>query len=199
MDVPVDLLGLVICGGESSRMGTDKGLLNYHGKPQRYHVHDLLVPFCSQVFLSCNKNQSESILPQYQVLTDLPEFENQGPISALLTAFSLYPEHDFLVAGCDYPFLTETDFRDFLHQTEKKSIAAAFYNTQEKYEPLLAFYSCKSGSLLKEHFDNREYSLQHFLKKIQAEKYKPVDPKAMISVDTPEAYTAAKTLLGSNI
>jgi len=199
MDVPVDLLGLVICGGESSRMGTDKGLLHYHGKPQRYHVHDLLAPFCSQVFLSCNKNQSDSILPRYQVLTDLPAFENRGPISALLTAFSLYPKHNFLVAGCDYPFLTETDFGDFLHQTEKHSIAAAFYNRQEKYEPLLAFYSCKSGSLLKEHFDNKEYSLQHFLKKIQAEKYEPVDLKAMISVDTPEAYTAAKILLGSNI
>ncbi|MBK8495728.1 MAG: NTP transferase domain-containing protein [Chitinophagaceae bacterium] len=37
--------GLVLCGGNSSRMGTDKSMLQYYDKPQRYHVYDMLLPF----------------------------------------------------------------------------------------------------------------------------------------------------------
>ena len=188
----VNLFGLVICGGESTRMGTDKGMLNYHGKPQRYHVHDLLTPLCSKVFLCCNKNQTDSFQTGYQVLTDLPEFENTGPIAAILTAFNAYPGHNFLVAGCDYPFLQESDLKNFLSHIKENSVAAAFYNKQGKYEPLLAYYSCKAGPLLQAHFKNKEYALQHFLKKIKAEKFEPDDPKVMNSIDTPEEYAAVK-------
>ncbi|TDE18717.1 molybdenum cofactor guanylyltransferase [Dyadobacter psychrotolerans] len=197
MNAPDNLFGLVICGGESSRMGSDKGTLTYYEKPQRYHVYDLLTPLCNKVFLSCNKTQAGSISGHYLVLTDLSEFENIGPIAALLTAFNLYPEHNFLVAGCDYPFLQESDFRNFLSQAGRKCIAAAFYNSQDKYEPLLAYYSSKAGALLREHFNNKEYSLQYFLKKINAEKFIPDDPKVMISVDTPKEYVAAQALIGS--
>ena len=38
----MSLLGLVICGGRSTRMGTDKSRLVYYQKPQYEHVADLL-------------------------------------------------------------------------------------------------------------------------------------------------------------
>ena len=41
--------GLVLAGGKSTRMGTAKDLLNWHGKEQRYFAADLLAPFCDEV------------------------------------------------------------------------------------------------------------------------------------------------------
>ncbi|HRF41341.1 MAG TPA: NTP transferase domain-containing protein, partial [Saprospiraceae bacterium] len=38
------LRGLVLAGGKSVRMGSDKGLMEYHGKPQREFTADLLAP-----------------------------------------------------------------------------------------------------------------------------------------------------------
>ena len=81
------IYGLVICGGKSSRMGMDKSMLNYHGKPQCYHMYEMLSLVCEKVFISCNEEQANKIIDGYQALIDLPCYSNTGPIAGLLTAF----------------------------------------------------------------------------------------------------------------
>lgn len=164
-------------------MGMDKSMLVYHDKPQRYHVHDLLLPFCEKVFLSLNNGQ-DSPAESYEILRDDSEFENIGPMAALLTAFSQFPEQDFLVIGCDYPFLTGPVLEDFVTTLEKGQIAAAFYNKSDLYEPLLAWYSNTCNPLLQMSFKKKEFSLQHFLKFHNAAKYRPENQEVMKSVDT---------------
>jgi hypothetical protein len=68
--------GLVVCGGNSSRMGSDKSMLIYYEKPQRYHVYQMLQPFCEKVFISCNEKQATAIEDGYNILADDPSFKN---------------------------------------------------------------------------------------------------------------------------
>src|SRR5688572_22170139 len=89
--------GLVLCGGQSARMGTDKSLLVYHDKPQRYHVCEMLGSFCEKVFISCNEKQADSMQDGHDFIIDLPAFHNTGPMAGLLTAYSTYPGKNFLV------------------------------------------------------------------------------------------------------
>src|SRR5688500_19466069 len=49
--------GLVLAGGESSRMGTDKGSIEYHGIPQRDFMLQLLEKFSDEVFLFCHPDR----------------------------------------------------------------------------------------------------------------------------------------------
>src|SRR5688500_7691691 len=105
------LLGVVVCGGRSSRMGTDKSQLIYYDKPQHEHVADMLAVFCEKVVISCNAIQSEALQTPYEKLPDAPGFADRGPISAVLTAFKSFPRHDLLVTGCDYPFLSTTELK----------------------------------------------------------------------------------------
>ncbi|MEQ9006433.1 MAG: NTP transferase domain-containing protein, partial [Ekhidna sp.] len=44
-------------GGQSSRMGTDKSALNYHGKPQVEYLFELLQSKLSKAFVSVRKGQ----------------------------------------------------------------------------------------------------------------------------------------------
>ena len=188
-----ELYGLVVCGGKSSRMGTDKSLINYHGKPQRYYVYEMLEWVCDKVFISCNRAQATSIIAPYQMLADQPELENVGPMAALLTAFSTYPDKDFLVLGCDYPLVTMKDLKEFEKGLDREQMASAFYNEENNmYEPLLAYYSERSGNEIQRMYRDNQYSLQHFLKENNAKKYNPVRPKNVISVDTPEDFEMAK-------
>jgi len=60
------------------------------------------------------------------------------------------------------------------------------------YEPLLAYYSERSGNEIQRMYRDNQYSLQHFLKENNAKKYNPVRPKNVISVDTPEDFEMAK-------
>lgn len=188
--------GLVVCGGNSSRMGYDKGSIIYHEKPQKYHLYEILQMFCDKVFISCNSNQLNKAEKGYMTLTDLPCYENKGPMAALLTAFTHYPENNFLVTGCDYPFISKEEIGKFLKTITKEKEAAAFYNAgDDLYEPLLAWYSCKSFDLLKKLFTEGNYSLQCFLRSINADKYIPADRFSVISADTPDDRSLSKHIL----
>src|SRR5689334_343280 len=88
------LNGLVLAGGKSSRMGRDKGHLNWHGREQRYYLVDLLTPFCESVFISIREEQRAAIPDGYRIITD--SYEERGPYAALLSAFEKNPEAAWL-------------------------------------------------------------------------------------------------------
>lgn len=190
------LFGLVVCGGESSRMRCDKSLLIYHQKPQREHVYEMLRSICSEVFISCNVEQTADMDNRLPFIPDLQLYKNTGPMAALLTAFSYYPDNDFIICGCDYPFISEIELNDFLSSLKKDRPASAFYNSEEDlYEPLLAYYTSECSSLLKNQFREKNYSLQYFLRSVKAEKYYPADINLLKSADTPEDFANASALI----
>nr|WP_295920888.1 molybdenum cofactor guanylyltransferase [uncultured Dyadobacter sp.] len=193
----MSLYGLVICGGQSTRMGADKSTLIYYQKPQHDHVADLLAPFCEKVVVCCNEGQFSILQSAYEKLPDLPAFANSGPAAALLTAFETFPGKDFLVVGCDYPYLTAAELSNFLNFVEQDLTAAAFYNHQGWHEPLLAWYSRFAAPSLTAMFTNGSCSLQRFLQEQQAGKYQPLSKKTMKSVDTPEDFHAVMQELAS--
>ena len=87
---------LILIGGKSSRMGTDKGLLNYHGKPQREYLFDLAKKYCTEVYFSCRAEQQfseQSIIDTYSL----------GPMGGILSAFDFNPNTAWLVVACDMP------------------------------------------------------------------------------------------------
>jgi molybdenum cofactor guanylyltransferase len=187
--------GLVLCGGRSSRMGTDKSLLTYEERPQRYHVYEMLQPLCETVFISGKEEQRDGIERGYELLTDHPAYHDIGPMAALLTAFTQFPQKNMLLVGCDYPFLTAVDIRIFLAHC-KGDAAVSFYNEPGNlYEPLLAWYPYRSFDKLKKMEAAKEYSLQHFLKVNRAVKFYPANKKSITSIDTHEDYMKASAQL----
>ena len=178
-------------------MGTDKSTLVYYQKPQRYHVYEMLNNICNRVFISCNSLQAMDMSNAYEFLVDLPCYNNIGPMAALLTAFSHYPDENFLVVGCDYPFVSGKDLEKFLNAVDDGN-TAAFYNEKEKlYEPLLALYRNTAVEPMMKLFEKKQYSLQYFLKMNEAEKYYPADETIMKSVDTLADFELAKRSLAN--
>lgn len=192
------LYGLAVCGGKSNRMGMDKSLLEYHGRPQRDFIYTMLATLCDETFISCNAEQAGAMNKQHKTIVDKTTYAGNGPMAGLLSAFDLYPGADWLIAGCDYPYLTRQDMNDFVKSIDTNKPAAAFYNEQQQiYEPLLAWYSYAASDELKKMFARKEYSLQHFLKKINAGKFLPADRSIIQSVDTREEYERVKNDLAA--
>lgn len=190
--------GLVVCGGQSSRMGTDKSLLNYHGKPQRYYLYEMLKPLCDKVFISCNKLQKPSIPDSYNTIVDDPAYESIGPMAALLTAMQTFPNVNFLVVGCDYPFIKATDLRKLLEVKLEAIFFACFANKQDKiFEPLIAHYHYDTFSFLIEKFQQKRYSIQAVLKEVPGNVIVLENQMLLSSIDTTEAYEKALNQLHS--
>ena len=139
-EIPGPLYGLVLSGGESSRMKRDKGELFYHGISQVEQTYNLLKEFCSEVFVSCRKEQSEKLH-----LKNLPQIHdrylNFGPLGAILSAMSSHRNASWLVLACDLPLMNKEVLHKIIDQRDNQKVATAYYNTDEKrFEPLAAIY-----------------------------------------------------------
>ena len=188
--------GLVLCGGHSNRMGTDKSMLQYYHKPQRYHVYDMLLPFCERVFISCNKEQATSIDEGYNFIEDAPAYNDIGPMAALLSAFTLHPQKNLLLMGCDYPFLKTAELETF--SLLCNDTPASFYNNKAViYESMLAWYPFTCFDELKRMFEAKQFSLQQLLRNHHAIKYIPSDANSIKSIDTTEAFNETYKLINA--
>ena len=142
MAVPV--FGLVLAGGHSTRMKTDKALLNYSGSSQAETCYRLLDSFCHDTFISSRMNQWQdgalSHLPQL-----LDSFSDQGPLGGILTAMQKYPQAAWLVVACDLPFLEESTLSHLIKNRNPFKMVTCFQSeTDDLPEPLCSIYEPKS-------------------------------------------------------
>ncbi len=139
------LNGLVLAGGKSMRMGTDKGALDYHGKPQREFMADVLNQFCEKTFLSVRSDQN--INSEYELLED--KFVGLGPFGAILSAFQKKPNTAWLVVACDLPLLDEESLQFLVENRNTSQLATAFHNPETNFpEPLITIWEPKSYQVL---------------------------------------------------
>lgn len=184
------LLGLVVVGGRSARMGTDKSLLNYHGQPQRNYLYRLLEPCCEKTFIACNREQVSDIEKEFSFITD--NYEQIGPMAALLSAFDAYPGYSFMMVGCDYPFFNTEDIVRLLSSRKEAQTAIAYYNVAvDVYEPLLCIYEAAFAAITREQYDQQQYSLQKVLQQARAGKLYPNEIQSIRSIDTVNDYQQA--------
>lgn len=175
----------------------DKSKIIYHGQQQRYYLYNMLSQFCNEVFISCNTEQAEFISTDYKFIVDEKAYADVGPAVALLSAVSHFPERNWIVIGCDYPFISTKILEDFISTLKEKTIAAAFYNPPKKvYEPLLGYYSAGIIPQMINILEGEDYSLQHFLKIVNANKH-VTDKEEIKNINTPDEMRAAKIILKS--
>jgi molybdopterin-guanine dinucleotide biosynthesis protein A len=89
-------------GGQSTRMGRDKGLLPFMGIPMYQYILDQVLPLSEDVFIITN-NVADYSSYDGRVLPDkIPGIGALGGLHAALT----YAQHDLcLVLACDMPFV----------------------------------------------------------------------------------------------
>lgn len=133
------LYGLVLSGGKSTRMGTDKGLIEYHGIPQREYLYNLLSQVCENTFISLREEQEDELPTAMKTIVDLNEFK--GPYNGLLSAHKKYPEVAWLVLACDLPLMDLDALKELISQRDSAKEATAFALKENPLpEPLCAIW-----------------------------------------------------------
>lgn len=179
--------GLILVGGQSTRMGIDKSQLLYHGKPQWQYLYDLFLPFCQKTFLSCRENQKENFGNE----TVLIDPYTIGPIGGILSAFEQDSNEAWLVVACDMPFVNEKTI-DFLIQNRNPiQIATAFQNPQTRLpEPLLTIWEPAAYLFLKEAYAKSQSSPLRILQNADLKLLECPQPDWLRNVNTTEEYRA---------
>ena len=142
-----ELFGLLLMGGKSTRMGRDKGLIDYHGKPQREYAADLLSVHTTKTFLSCRADQVEDTDSAFELLSDT--FLGLGPYGGILSAFQQHPNKAWLVMAVDLPKMDKEGIQELVNGRNISKIATAFLNPESQFpEPLITIWEPKSYPIL---------------------------------------------------
>lgn len=185
----MNLNALILAGGQSTRMGTSKSQLEYGGMPQYLRLAEMFRNMGLETYLSC-KNADRKNYGDLRIIADLPDYENRGPASGVISALSAFPEYAWFIVACDYPLIQEDDLNDLLFQRNESNIGTFYKNQDHIPEPLIGIYEQAAGWRLKEWLNLGNSSLRRFLEVHHANFIKPQFPDRLISVDTPDKYAA---------
>lgn len=179
---------LILSGGQSSRMGEEKRLINYHGKTQEQYLFDLLSNYFSAVYVSINQNQTTE-LPYIQDL----DLGIKSPMVGIVSAFNYNPNVAWLVVACDMPFVDEKAIEFLLKHRNSEKFATAFENPDEHFpEPLLTIYEPKIFPKLQEAINQGKKSPMKILQNLDIELLQVYDNQWIMNVNTVEERNVIK-------
>lgn len=186
------IYGLVLAGGKSSRMGTDKGAIAYHGKPQREYAAELLAGFCEKTFISHRSEQEGQIDTNFPLLKDT--FEDLGPFGAILSAFRSDPNKAWLVVAVDLPLLDQATLQELSSKRNPSKVATAFQSPiNELPEPLITIWEPKSYPILLQFLAQGYSCARKPLINAPIELIQAPNAQALMNVNTPEEKLEAVT------
>lgn len=188
-----DLIGVVLCGGESKRMKTDKALLEYQNQPQWKTVSKMLQPFCKKTVISINENQWESWAKNEtkNFIIDEEKYKNHGPISGILSVTDKFPNNGLMILGTDFPFIKFKNLVQ-LHNQRSKSFDAVCFEKDGFLQPLTSIIEKEAVYKLNEFFANGNDSLRQFLGEIKT-KIIPVNGENFLeNINTEADFLALK-------
>ena len=184
------LNGLVLAGGRSTRMRTDKGLIAYHGQAQREFAYERLSEFCGNVFISCRADQVKE-LAGFNCLPDT--FLDLGPKGGILSAFRHQPDAAWLVVACDLPYLNRETLAYLVENRHPSKVATAFLDpTGEFPEPLVTIYEPKSYPVLLQMLGLGYACPRKTLLNSDVALLRAPDARALTNVNEPREYEAAR-------
>lgn len=179
------LNGLILAGGKSSRLGKDKSLINYHGKPQRDFLVDIIKPFCTQVFVSQPKNSkaSQTVIPDH--------FDLDSPLNGILSAFHFDPQGAWLTVPVDMPNIDSKAIQYLLNHRDEHKTATCFLDSEGKDpEPLVTIWEAKAKPMLFDFFNSGQFSPKKFLIENDVCLVKPPSLSILTNINTEEELQA---------
>jgi molybdopterin-guanine dinucleotide biosynthesis protein A len=190
-------------GGQSSRMGEDKALKPFLGRPLIQRVVERLSPIADEVIVTTNRPEEYRFL-DLRLVSDLRP--GRGALGGLYTAIASASRPAVAVVACDMPFASPGLLRAASRILIEEEVDVVIPRSEEGYEPLHAIY-------------RRETCLPAIEAAIEADQWKVIawfpqvkvrvltpaeiqryDPSGLAfwNVNTPEEFSKAESLAHSS-
>lgn len=189
-------------GGKSSRMGQDKGLLDFGGTPLVKYIYNQIKDQSDDIFIVSNTpdQYKQFGLPVFQDV-----FMDIGALGGVHTVLS-YTKTDFaLILACDMPFVNPKVIDILLSYTTDFDVIVPRIHPKGYVEPFKAIYSKRCLPAVEAAIkagERRVISFFDDVKVMYVERAEilPVDPDlaSFMNVNTPEDLAAALIISGQN-
>jgi len=159
-------------GGASSRMGEDKALKPFLGRPLIQRVVDRLEPLADELIVTTNRPDDYAFLG-FRLVPDLKP--GRGALGGLYTAIASAAHPIVAVIACDMPFASPALIHSAMKIMDDEQADVVIAKGEEGYEPLHAVY-------------RREFCLPAIESAIDADQWKVIAwfPQVKVRVLTPD-------------
>ena len=191
------LYGLLLAGGRSVRMKSDKAGLSYGGRPQLAEAFDLLTRHVDRPWISVRGDQvHEPLRSAYPQVVD--GLLGNGPIAGIIAAQAQVPDAAWLVVACDLPQLDDTTLGDLKSRRDPRRLATAFLSDVDGMpEPLCAIYEPASREAILAHVAAGHDCPRKFLMTHDVALLDLGRPSALVNANTPQDAEAARASLAA--
>ncbi len=194
--------GIVLCGGQSVRMGRPKWSLPFGDETMLGRVVRIVGEVVSPVVVVAAAGQDLPPLPTGTLVTR-DELDAQGPLAGLavgLTALADSADAAY-VSSCDVPLLKVEVIQILIDALGTHEVAIV--RDQERDHPLTAVYRVSCAGRAREFLNTRRRGLTEFVRQrdvriVEAVELRAVDPelRSLANVNTPVEYEAALRAAG---
>jgi molybdopterin-guanine dinucleotide biosynthesis protein A len=162
------LTGIILSGGKSSRMGKEKGLVDFQAKPLISYAIEVLKPISDSIIIGANNELETYKKFGYHMVED--EVKGVGPIGGLLSTLKYSSGERNFVISCDMPFIN-SELLNFLFQNLQDLDVVVAMHDVDKIEPLCGVYSKRIIPVIQTAIENGQYKLLDLFDKVH---FKPV-------------------------
>jgi len=192
--------GIILAGGESRRMGSDKSLLPIGGARFIDHIYRTFAKLFEEVIIVTNSPSLYADIPCAKV-QDI--FQGQGALAGIHAGLSAASQQRVFVAACDMPFVNLTLVRRICQQTTGGNVVIPAHT--DGHEPLHAMYNKSCLESMTSMLGAGQKRVVSFFPQVRvvefaAENWQDCDPQGLSfqNINTPDEYFALRGLSGGN-
>lgn len=187
--------GLILAGGMSTRMGSDKSKMKYHNTDQVEHISNLMKHQGLEVIISCREDQTHEFINRgFQVISD--KMIGVGPMAGMCSAWMQEANTAWLAIAVDMPLINENSISQILSSRDTSKYATCFMNEEKQWpEPLFTIWEPRAYQRMMQFISMgiscpRKVLMNSDVKLLQAS-----DQKILMNANSPEDAEMIKKIL----
>jgi len=166
-------IGLVLAGGDGSRLGREKGELEIDGRPLADRAAEVLWALCSGVLISVRPGGTNPA-PDYPCLEDDPP-AGRGPLAGIHAAFEQTGQADLLVLACDYPLVDQALMRALIDRALPEDDLVLLSDGSGRDHPLVGLWRRRTATPVKQAVEQGYLKVRGLLPELRVHRLGPAD------------------------
>ncbi|MGB1812748.1 MAG: molybdenum cofactor guanylyltransferase [Acidimicrobiales bacterium] len=174
--------GIVLNGGSSSRMGSDKGEIVYKGRRLiDIAIESLIAAEVKDVIIVGGEKKIHSLKTNIQYCEDL--FPNEGPLGGVITGLRNIKSDIAVILACDYLEIDSSVVLECVSKLNARSMVFPLYQGKEQY--LFSAIRTECVEALELQFMKGVRSIHEAVTCLDCVTYESAYPKKLRSANTP--------------
>ncbi len=176
-----NITGIVLAGGRSSRMGSDKAVIEFEGKKLIEYSLGVMREVAATTIISANNAQYSNFAET--VISD--NYKDIGPLAGLEACLRISNTRANLFAPCDTPFLN-VEFLNTILKNIADYDAVVPISANGKMKPLTGYYSRNILAVIVQQIERGDFKVQNLLKKIRTNFLPLENHRILKNINTPD-------------